>query len=945
MKHLQATLTILCLVCVSLSLSAQTKYSTVKVYVPEDKTKRAELIGLLQIDHFYVKDGAIVSQISDYDVEKLKHTGYRYEILVDDVAKSVQKDNEKYFKSLKGGKANNKVAIEQVGGVIDNIIPTPAAFKVWTGSPNLGGYYTFAQMVTAMDNLVAAYPSIVQKFSLGTSVEGRDIWCIKISDNVATDETSEPEVLYMGLQHAREAIGGSSMIFLMQYLCENYAIDSKIKDLVDNREIFIIPCMNPDGWEYNRSINPNGGGGWRKNRKIIAGTSTANYQYGVDLNRNWSVDWANCSAPIVGASSSCGSNTKTSITETYWGSASFSEPETQAVRNFTKTHHLVAMIDQHAYGPYYSLPFGRPSLHHQPDSLTVPQQQFYTAIPALMGTYNGMRAGNSAQSVGYEVAGGVKDWMLKGEIGVGTKGIVYGMTGEGAAGNGTPAFGTYANFWAPANQIIYLCKGMTYQNLQLAYSAGSYVDINDVDDIAVASKTGSFNFQLRRIGLADQAVLVTMIPIENIQSVGSAVPVATLPNYYDTYTGNISYTLPASITNGQRIKFAWKVQTGGYTYYDTVVKFYNPTQILYDDMEGSFATNWTTTFSGTGASGWGLTSAGTGYGGTGKAMSESPSGNYTKSTIRTATYKNSFNLSDATAAYLTFWTRHRAENYRDRLQVQISTDGSTWTPIVGSTTIQENVTFDDETIAGQPSLTGVRDNWTKEIYDLNAFRTNVNVQLRFQFLSDADGSGFDFELDDGFYIDNVKLVKSTTTLLILPVKFVDVSGKITTDNKINVSWKATIDDKFSYFDVEKSTDGRTFKSIGTVNGSSAYNILDANPVAGDNYYRIKGVDMDGQFTYSKVIDVIYNPSAASLTIYPNPVENVLHVKINTKEPGTLTLLITDIDGRIIHRQNTPSAAVNQNIDVNAASWKPQVYIVKVVGQNNEVLAIQKFIKR
>lgn len=939
MRSLQATLTVLCMICLSFSLTAQVKYSTVKIYAPEDKLKRAELIGLLQIDHFYTDKGAVVSQISEEDVKKLKTSGYRYEILVDDAAKNVQKLNEKYFKSLKNGNANSRVAVEETGGVIDNLIPTPSAFKVWTGSPNLGGYYTFAQMVTAMDNLVAAYPAIAQKFSLGKTVENRDIWCIKISDNVATDDPVEPEVLFMGLQHAREAIGGSSMIFLMQYLCENYATNSKVKDLVDNREIFIIPCMNADGWEYNRSTKPNGGGGWRKNRKVIASG-----EYGVDLNRNWGIDWAQCSAPIVGPASSCGSNSKLSTNETYWGTAAFSEPETQAVRDFTKTHHLVAMIDQHAYGPYYSLPFGRPSLHPQPDSLTVPQQQFYTKISSLMGTYNGMRAGNSAQALGYEVAGGVKDWMLKGEIGVGSKGVVYGMTGEGAAGGGTG--GTYGDFWAPASQIIYLCKGMTYQNLQLAYAVGSYVDIDDMDDIAVASKTGSLNFQVRRIGLADQAVLVSMIPIENVQSVGSAVSISSLPNYYDTYTGNISYTLPSSITNGQRIKFAWKVQTGGYTYYDTVVKFYNPTVIFSDDMEGTFSSNWASTSDVSDK--WAYTTLSS-YGGT-HSMTESPAGKYTRSSTRTATYNTSFDLSNATAAYLSFWTKHRAENYRDRLQVQVSTNSTngtngTWTPIVGSTTIQEPVTFDDETINGQPALTGIRDNWTREIYDLNAFRTNSNVRFRFQFLSDADGSGFDFELDDGFYIDNVKLVKSTATLLILPVKFLDVNGKVTSDNKINVSWKATVDEKFSYFDIEKSTDGKTFKSIGKINGSSQYNLIDANPVSGDNYYRIKGVDIDGQFTYSKVIDVLYNSSTAALTIYPNPVENVLHVKITTKEPQVLTLLITDIDGRVIHKQTAPSALVNQNIDVNAASWKPQVYIVKVVGQNNEVLTVEKFIKR
>lgn len=59
-------------------------------------------------------------------------------------------------------------------------------------------------MNAAMDALVATYPSLASKTSIGTTVEGRNIWCIKISDNVTTDEANEPEVLYIGLQHARK---------------------------------------------------------------------------------------------------------------------------------------------------------------------------------------------------------------------------------------------------------------------------------------------------------------------------------------------------------------------------------------------------------------------------------------------------------------------------------------------------------------------------------------------------------------------------------------------------------------------------------------------------------------------------------------------------------------------------------------------------------------------
>lgn len=79
--------------------------------------------------------------------------------------------------------------------------------------------------------------------------------------------------------------------------------------------------------------------------------------------------------------------------------------------------------------------------------------------------------------VAYEVAGGIKDWLLMGDIGSGTgpKGKIFGMTGEGGGGD----------FWAPVNQIIPLCRELCFQNLQLAFAAGDYYELEDKNDIAV----------------------------------------------------------------------------------------------------------------------------------------------------------------------------------------------------------------------------------------------------------------------------------------------------------------------------------------------------------------------------------------------------------------------------------------------------------------------------
>lgn len=355
-------------------------------------------------------------------------------------------------------------------------------------------------------------------------------------------------------------------------------------------------------------------------------------------------------------------------------------------------------------------------------------KDFFTAVPALMGAYNGMRAADSYDALGYEVAGGLKDWMLIGEVGstssTGKKDTVWAMTGEGGAGGGTD--NSYGSFWTPADQIVNLCKGMCYQNLQLAYAAGTYVDIQDANDLALMNTTGSLSLIVKRLGLGNDPVTVTLIPLENIQNTGAASVTINNMAYYDMVMKSLSYKLSNNIQIGQRVRYVWQVSTSGYIYSDTIVKLYKPTVLFSDDMEGAnVGTNWTVT------GGWNYATD-KAFGGS-KSLTESPGSNYTAGSQRIATYKNTLDLSRATASYLSFWTRHRAENFRDKLQVQVSTNGSTWLPVAGQTTKQEPGVLDGNTLDGQPSLTGIRDYWTQEVFDLSAYNGETALQFRFLF--------------------------------------------------------------------------------------------------------------------------------------------------------------------------------------------------------------------
>jgi carboxypeptidase T len=925
MKPIKAGILFLLLILtVCISVTAQNKYSKVKIYGDEKRmqSQRDFVFGTLQVDHCHFEDDAYVVEIGEEEVRKLKSSPYKYKILIDDVADNFRRTNDvsKFYES---DRKTARIAFANSCQPVANIIPTPAAFT----PGGMGGYYTYAEMVTKIGNLFNTYPSIVDTFSIGKSIEGRDIWCVKISDNVKVDE-NEPEVMFNALQHCREAISGTSQIFFMQYLAENYAGNTKVQQLVNNREIFIIPCANPDGYVYNETTNPSGGGNWRKNRRPLGGG-----EFGVDMNRNYNADWGNCSAPVSGTVASCGNGSPTSANTTYWGTGPFSEPETQAIRDFTAAHNFRMSIDQHSEGAYNTLPHGRVSLH--PTHNLIDSQFLYGFASSVMATYDCHRLGNNLQTLNYEVAGGNKDWMFQGLTSMSVNPRkVYSFTSEAGGGS----------FWPAASEIIPLAKGLTFQYLQAALTAGAYADLQDANDITLTSLSGTMNYNLRRTGILDAPVTVSIVPLQNISAVGAPViiPAGTLTNYYSTISGSINYTLPAALGNGQRTRFIWRVTADGISVDDTITKFYNPVTVFYDDMETGAATaKWTV------AGGWGYTAAGLGLNGSGKSLAESPVGNYTSNSTRTATYINTIDLSDATAAYLSFWVRHRSENCLDILRIQISTNGGTsYTPVCGKHTISEST----GTLAGLPGLTGIREEWTRELVDLSSYigAGMNNVKLQFQFISNADPNNatdpYYKKLDDGFFLDNIRLMKSTSTLITLPVEFISFDGRLLTNGAVELRWNASTDAQHDYFEVERSFDQNNFTALGRVRTAPPCIFADPGAQPGNNYYRTKQVDKDGSVSYSKTINIIYNKGKINYLMFPNPVTDVLKLRFSSDKPDTYTISVTDMSGKVIAEKKAIVSNISNDVSIDLTGKPSQVYMLIIRDSTNEILATEKIIK-
>lgn len=257
------------------------------------------------------------------------------------------------------------------------------------------GYHNYAEMSSEILSVANAKPSIVSRFSIGKSYEGRDMWAVKISDNVSVDE-SEPEVLFLGLHHAREHLTVEMTLYILHLLADNYGVDSTITNLVNTREIYIIFNVNPDGGEYD--IASGSYRSWRKNRQPNSGSSYV----GTDLNRNYGYKWG-C----------CGGSSGSTSSDTYRGSAAFSATETQRVRDFINSRvvggkqQIRTSITFHTYSELVLWPYGY-TYTDVPSDMTADDQAVFSTMGRYMASTNGYTAQQSSDL--YITDGSIDDW-------------------------------------------------------------------------------------------------------------------------------------------------------------------------------------------------------------------------------------------------------------------------------------------------------------------------------------------------------------------------------------------------------------------------------------------------------------------------------------------------------------------------------------------------------
>ncbi len=268
---------------------------------------------------------------------------------------------------------------------IEPLAVTPLDFP-----PIDADYHNYAELMAALNEIAAARPDIVRLSSAGASLEGRALPAVKISDDPDVDDPDEPAVLFMALTHAREHLTVEMALAIVRLFAEGHGRDPELTNLVEQREIWVLPNVNPDGGEYD--IATGNYRYWRKNRRL-----NADFSVGVDLNRNYGYRWGG------------GGASPTPSSDTYRGPAAFSEPETQIVRDFVLAHpDITAAISFHTYGELILYPYGY-TYEDLPVDMDADDHAAFVALAQNMAATNGYTPQQASDL--YVTSGDTVDWL------------------------------------------------------------------------------------------------------------------------------------------------------------------------------------------------------------------------------------------------------------------------------------------------------------------------------------------------------------------------------------------------------------------------------------------------------------------------------------------------------------------------------------------------------
>ncbi len=666
----------------------------------------------IPMDHGFKRTGiSIISVFSESELETARSIGAQVEVIIEDVKAHYQ---ERGTSGPETPDTRNPVPCTDDGS--DDIV-TPVNYN----NGSMGGFLTYQEALDELDDMRTLFPNLITSkasisdfetegvepagYNITPGIGGNNIFWVRISDNPDTDNEGEPQMLYTAIHHAREPASLQQLIFYMWYLLENYDSDPEIQAIVDNTELVFVPVVNPDGYLFNQFTDPNGGGFWRKNR---------NNGIGVDNNRNY--DYHINGNPNNGSWGGPGSsgNPNSGI---FRGTAPFSEIENQAIKWLVEQNNFVGALNNHTFGQVLFYPFSYADV-------PTPEDDIYQTISASMVSQNGF---NPVRDSPFS---GDSDDFMYGTVG--THDRIFAFTPE--IGNA---------FWPPESQILDINRSMVFLNMQIAKMVNSFAQAEDNSPSFLDNTTPDIAYTINSLSINDNLPNNFEVRIDAVSS--NITNTGTPVNHNDLFagdsdTGNITITLDSDIADGEEIVFDIVVDGGALEERTRVTKFFGTPSadtIVFLDEGNSTTDNFVN-------NGWGITNEE--FVSPSSSITDSPNSNYNPNQNETIRLANEIDLTDATAASVSFQALWEIEAGFDYAQFEISTNGgSTWEPQCGLFTTIGNQNQDN----GQPLYQGNQPGWVLENIDLSEY-LGESILARFQIVTNGIVN------QDGFYFDDLQ---------------------------------------------------------------------------------------------------------------------------------------------------------------------------------------------
>ena len=662
------------------------KVSKVRIFAKNDNDfDRIQKQGLF-LDEGIHKPGLYFETVlNESEISMLQKSGVPYEILIDDM--------DTYQKNLpKMTESEIQDAMKYSEEVYD------VSHNIYGTLRNMG-YIKYSEMVDRLDSMRAEYPNLVSvKWSIGNSIENREMWVVRITKNPDAP-TGRPEVFLHAVTHAREPMGLSQEVYFVYWLLENYNIDPIATYILNNREIYWLPVLNPDGYVFNETYSA---GNWRCNKHLL---SPPSLQCGpVDLNRNFGLYQFWNSTNNGSSTNQCYGGSGT-----YRGTAPFSEIESQNVMNFVNSRNFQAGLGAHTHGNDLLKPWA------WCDPTPTPDDYKFNEYLADMTVYNHYITGTPHGALGYYVRGCTDDWYYEDSVHANHHIIFM-----------TPETGTA--FWPQQSEILPDCEDMLWPNQYICLIAGPYV--NPVSKAFNQpnynpGQSGTFKLVFRNKGLlAANNVKAQMIPWNSYVTIPTQQYTYSSLASFATDSATFNFTLAANAPVNCAIPTTLNLKIDTSTVYTETVYIYvgNGTITLNDDAENGIG-NWTTQGS------WSLHTDS--YHSPTHSFAYAP---YPNNANYSLTLTTPINAQSAPVCYLSFWNRVSLETGWDFGYVEVSSNnGSSWQQVA--------------TYTGTNNLT-----WTEQTFDITEY-VNAAAQLKIRFRITSDGN----TLGQGWWVDDIKL--------------------------------------------------------------------------------------------------------------------------------------------------------------------------------------------